>query len=86
MAWTRFGDLGLVWDQALMALVAATAIGPDAPEVAGWLGEARSVFEELRAAPLLKMADEIAASVWPDRSGAMREDATEDATEGAEAR
>jgi tetratricopeptide (TPR) repeat protein len=67
-AWSRFIDLGLVYDQALLALVAAATIGSADPEVAGWLGEARSIFERLRAAPLLAMVDAHAASVWSGRS------------------
>jgi len=85
LAWTRFGDLGLPWDQALLALAAATTIGPDDPEVAGWLGEARSVFERLRAKPLLAMVDAFAASVWSGRAAvASRAAATSDA--GADAK
>jgi class 3 adenylate cyclase/tetratricopeptide (TPR) repeat protein len=72
MAWTRYGDLGLVYDQALMALAAATAVGADDPEVAGWLGEARTIFDRLRAKPLLAMADTFAASVWSGRATGAR--------------
>ena len=42
-------DLGLRWDVALLALVAASTLGTDDPEVAGWLGEARATFERLKA-------------------------------------
>jgi class 3 adenylate cyclase/tetratricopeptide (TPR) repeat protein len=68
IAWSRFADLGLVYDQALMALAAAATIGSSDPEVAGWLGEARSIFERLKAAPLLAMVDAHAASVWSGRA------------------
>lgn len=64
VAWTRFGDLGLVYDQALQALIAAAVLGADDPEVAGWLGEARAIFERLRATPLLALLDRHTASVW----------------------
>jgi len=86
IVWTRFGDLGLPWDQALMALIAATTVGPEDPDVAGWLGEARTVFERLRAKPLLAMADEFAASVWSGRASASPRGATADAVSaGADA-
>jgi len=86
LAWSRFGDLGLVWDQALLALAAATTIGPEDPDVAGWLGEAQTVFERLRATPLLAMADGFAASVWSGRAtAASRPATTSDADAAAEA-
>jgi class 3 adenylate cyclase/tetratricopeptide (TPR) repeat protein len=71
-AWARYGELGLVYDRGLLALVAAATIGADDPDVAGWLGEARSTFERLRAAPLLAMVDDHAAGVWSGRSNASR--------------
>ncbi|MEO5705035.1 MAG: adenylate/guanylate cyclase domain-containing protein [Candidatus Limnocylindrales bacterium] len=64
VAWGRYGDLGLVYDHGLLALVAAATIGADDPEVAGWLGEARAIFERLRATPLLALVDKHASSVW----------------------
>ena len=69
LAWSRYGDLGLVYDQGVLALVAASTIGAADPEVAGWLGEARTIFEGLKAAPLVAMVDAHAASVWSGRSG-----------------
>jgi class 3 adenylate cyclase/tetratricopeptide (TPR) repeat protein len=71
-AWSRYGELGLVYDQGLLALVAAATTGADDPEVAGWLGEARATFERLRATPLVSMVDSYAASVWSGRSSAGR--------------
>ena len=72
LAWSRFGDLGLVYDQGLLALVAAATVGSADPEVAGWLGEARAIFERLKAAPLLAMVDAHAATVWSGRAEAAR--------------
>jgi class 3 adenylate cyclase/tetratricopeptide (TPR) repeat protein len=84
--WARYGDLGLVYDQGLLALVAAETIGAADPEVAGWLGEARAIFERLRAAPLLAMVDAHAASVWSGRAATSRPAATPaDAAEPSEA-
>jgi class 3 adenylate cyclase/tetratricopeptide (TPR) repeat protein len=87
-AWARYGDLGLVYDEALLALVAAATIGSDDADVAGWLGEARSIFERLRAAPLLAMVDDYAAGVWSGRSsrspGAAAAESTEVASAEAE--
>jgi tetratricopeptide (TPR) repeat protein len=70
LAWNRYLDLGLVFDQAQLALVAAATVGSADPEVAGWLGEARSIFERLKAAPLLAMVDAHAANVWSGRADA----------------
>ena len=67
-AWARYADLGLPWDQGLLALAAATTLGADEPEIAGWLGEARAIFERLRATPMLAMVDRFAASVWSGRA------------------
>ena len=66
-ATTALHDLGLPWDQALLALVAAATIGAEDPEVAGWLGEARLTFERLKTAPLIRILDGFAASVWSGR-------------------
>jgi class 3 adenylate cyclase/tetratricopeptide (TPR) repeat protein len=85
LAWSRYGDLGLVYDQGLLALVAAATVGSADPEVAGWLGEARAIFERLRAAPLLAMVDAHAASVWSGRADAVRQSAAAPADAAAEA-
>jgi len=58
-----YRDLGLVWDEALLGLLAASTLGVADPEVAGWLGEARGTFERLKATPLVEQADALAASV-----------------------
>jgi len=84
LAWSRYGDLGLVYDHGLLALVAAATVGAADPEVAGWLGEARAIFERLRAAPLLAMVDAHAASVWSGRAESARP-AAHAAAESAEA-
>jgi class 3 adenylate cyclase/tetratricopeptide (TPR) repeat protein len=54
---SRFADLGLDWDLALMALPAATTLGTDDPVVAGWLSEARGTFERLKARPMIALLD-----------------------------
>ena len=71
-SWSAYTELGLVYDQGLLALVAATTIGAADPEVAGWLGEARAIFEGLRATPLLAMVDAHTASMWSGRGDAGR--------------
>ncbi|HET9851974.1 MAG TPA: hypothetical protein VFP56_05650, partial [Candidatus Limnocylindrales bacterium] len=82
-AWNQYVDLGLVYDQGLLALVAAATIEPGDPEVAAWLGEARSIFERLRAAPLLALVDAQAEAVWSGRSAPARAE-TAEATESSE--
>ncbi|HJP89997.1 MAG TPA: adenylate/guanylate cyclase domain-containing protein [Candidatus Limnocylindrales bacterium] len=84
IAWSRYGDLGLPYDQGFVALTAAATLGSADPEVAGWLGEARSIFERLKATPLLGMVDAHAASVWSGRSTTRAESGAE-ADVGAEA-
>ena len=79
LAWSRYLDLGLIYDQGLLALVAAATIGSADPEVAGWLGEGRSIFDRLKAAPLLAMVDAHAANVWSGRDAVSRAGATAEA-------
>jgi hypothetical protein len=79
LAWSRYGDLGLVYDRGVLALSAATTIGAADPEVAGWLGEAREIFDRLHAAPLLKMVDDFTASFWSSRSESQRSGVTDTA-------
>jgi hypothetical protein len=62
-----YRDLGLPWDQTLLALVAGATLGASDPEVAGWLGEARLTFERLRTPPMIAILDGFAASVWSGR-------------------
>jgi hypothetical protein len=50
--------LRLPWDEALTALDAATVLGADDPEVAGWVDTARATFERLRATPMLARLDD----------------------------
>jgi hypothetical protein len=56
-----YRDLGLVWDQALLAMEAASVLPPSTPEVAAWLEEARTILAGLRARPLAQRLEEIAA-------------------------
>ena len=58
----RFNDLGLGWDVAFIALPAATVLGADDAEVAGWLGDARGAFERMRAGPMIALVDGLLAS------------------------
>ena len=60
-----YGDLGLVWDEALLGLAAASTLGADDPEVAGWLSEARATLERLQARPLVEIADRFAGRTAP---------------------
>jgi class 3 adenylate cyclase len=62
---SRFQDLGLAWDVGLLAIFAASTLGVDEPEIAGWLAEARTLFEKLRAAPILRLIDRLAAGGTP---------------------
>ena len=66
----RFHELGLDWDVAFVALVAASRLGMDDPEVAGWVGEARGIFEHLKARPMLALLDGFTESVSSGRSAA----------------
>jgi len=61
----RFQELGLAWDVGLLAIFAAAALGTDEPEIAGWLAEARTLFEKLRTAPILRLVDRLAAGGTP---------------------
>ena len=65
----RFHELGLAWDVAFVALVAASRLGTDEPEVAGWVGEARGTFERLKTKPMLALLDRFTASVWSGPNG-----------------
>jgi class 3 adenylate cyclase/tetratricopeptide (TPR) repeat protein len=92
----RFHELGLEWDVAFVAVVAASRLGTDDPEVAGWVGEARGTFERLTATPMLALLDRVTASTpsegdagsqdgAPRDPGATRGEATEAARTQAEA-
>jgi len=84
---TRFHDLGLEWDVAILALPAATALGADEPELAEWLGESRVIFERLRAKPMITLLDGLseAAPAKGRAAAASRDGAGEDAKAQAEA-
>jgi class 3 adenylate cyclase/tetratricopeptide (TPR) repeat protein len=56
---TRFRELGLAWDEAFMALVAASVLDPVDPEVASWIADARSTLERLKAVPMIALLDRI---------------------------
>ncbi|HXG26330.1 MAG TPA: adenylate/guanylate cyclase domain-containing protein [Candidatus Binatia bacterium] len=67
-----YRDLGLDWDAALLGLTAARALGAAEPEAAGWLTEARSIFERIRAKPLVAIADELVTTSAPPADGQSR--------------
>ena len=46
-------SLRLPWDEAITIVDAATLLGVDDPEVAGWVDTARATLERLEAAPML---------------------------------
>jgi class 3 adenylate cyclase/tetratricopeptide (TPR) repeat protein len=60
-----YRDLGLAWDEALLGLQAAATIGPDDPEVAGWVEASRVILARLGAAPVLAQLEAIVASATP---------------------
>jgi class 3 adenylate cyclase/predicted ATPase len=62
-ALVRYRDLGLPWDEALVGVTAAVAVGTDEPEVTGWLEESRAIYERLKAKPLLDLVDRLRARV-----------------------
>ena len=55
----RFRELGLAWDEAFMALVAAAVLDPADPEVAGWISDARTTFERLKAGPVVALLERL---------------------------
>ncbi|HUQ44202.1 MAG TPA: adenylate/guanylate cyclase domain-containing protein [Candidatus Limnocylindria bacterium] len=59
-----YRELGLPWDEALTGIAAATTLGTGDPEVAGWLGESRTILERLGATPLIALVDRFSSTVW----------------------
>jgi class 3 adenylate cyclase/predicted ATPase len=84
---TRFRDLGLSWDVAILALPAAATLGADEPEVAEWLDEARAIFERLKVKPIIALLGGLseAAPAKGRAARASRDGAGEDAKAQAEA-
>jgi tetratricopeptide (TPR) repeat protein len=60
-ALVAYRDLGLTWDEALVAQEAASMLGAGDPEIAGWLETARGTFIRLGAAPMLALLDQAVA-------------------------
>ena len=58
----RYDELGLDWDVAFIAVVAAARLDPADPEVAGWIADARTTFERLRARPFVALLDEFSGA------------------------
>jgi class 3 adenylate cyclase/tetratricopeptide (TPR) repeat protein len=52
-----YRDLSLPVDEALLAIQAATTLGADDPEVAGWVDGGRTILVRLRATPLLELLE-----------------------------
>jgi hypothetical protein len=75
---SAYRDLSLVVDETLLAMQAATTLGANEPEVAGWVDGARTILTRLRAAPLLARLDDAAAApATPAREGATTADPVE---------
>ena len=55
-----YRDLSLQVDEALLALQAATTLGAQDPEVAGWVDGGRAILTRLRATPLIELLDRAA--------------------------
>ena len=56
-----YRELSLAFDEALLAMQAATTLGADEPEVAGWVDGARAILGRLRATPVLEQLERIVA-------------------------
>ncbi len=65
-----YRDLSLPFDEALLALQAASTLGVDSPEVAGWVESARGILGRLRAAPILGLLERAAQGALAPASGA----------------
>ncbi len=65
-AFEAWRDLGLVWDEALMAIDMATLIGPGEPDVLAAARIASTTLARLRAAPFLERLS--MAMGWPAES------------------
>ena len=57
---SRYHDLGLLWDVAFIAIIAAALLDSADPEVAGWISDARATFERLKARPFVALLDGLA--------------------------
>ncbi len=55
---TAFRDLGLVWDEALAGMEAASRLGNGDPELAGWIDTSRTILTGLGATSMLARLDE----------------------------
>jgi tetratricopeptide (TPR) repeat protein len=74
-----YRDLSLPVDEALLAIQAATTLGADDPEVAGWVDGGRTILVRLRATPLLELLER--AGREPASAGASVGTPTADAVE-----
>jgi hypothetical protein len=55
----RYHELGLDWDVAFIALVAAARLEPADPEIASWIADAHATFERLQARPFVPLLDRL---------------------------
>jgi class 3 adenylate cyclase/tetratricopeptide (TPR) repeat protein len=78
-----FRDLSLDWDEALLALQAASVLGPRMPEVDAWIDRGREVLQRLGATPILDQLERLAigesAAARAAGDGPVREPAAEQA-------
>ena len=58
-----YRDLSLQVDEALLAMQAATTLGAQDPEVAGWVEGGRAILIRLRATPLVELLDRAAEAM-----------------------
>jgi tetratricopeptide (TPR) repeat protein len=77
LAVTAWRGLGLPWDEALTTLSAVTRLGAEAPGVGDWVENARAIFRQLEAAPMLVLLDAaVAGGHGQPRPAAVGEPAT----------
>jgi hypothetical protein len=63
-------DLGLAWDEALIAIDMASVLDPADPDVREAASIARQTFERLRAAPMVAILDELLEGASTDKKPA----------------
>ena len=51
--------MGLLWDEALIAIDMASVLDPADPDVRDAAATARQIFERLRATPMLAILDDL---------------------------
>ena len=56
-----FRDLGLRWDEAMLAIEIAAVLGADDPEREAWIDRGREMMEALGARPFAGLLDSLLA-------------------------